>query len=100
MRASRLLYGWACLWSGYSPGARRAGSAGLDAMTERILILDVGPQYAQLIARRVRENGVYCESLPCTADDAAIRAFAPSAVILSGGPASTTEAAAPLAPEA
>ena len=69
-------------------------------MTERILILDFGSQYTQLIARRVRENGVYCEILPCTADDAAIRAFAPSAVILSGGPASTTEAAAPLAPEA
>jgi GMP synthase (glutamine-hydrolysing) len=69
-------------------------------MTERILILDFGSQYTQLIARRVRENGVYCEILPCTADEAAIRAFAPAAVILSGGPASTTEAAAPLAPEA
>jgi GMP synthase (glutamine-hydrolysing) len=69
-------------------------------MSERILILDFGSQYTQLIARRVRENGVYCEILPCTADDAAIRAFAPSAVILSGGPASTTEAAAPSAPEA
>ena len=67
-------------------------------MTERILILDFGSQYTQLIARRVREAGVYSEILPCTVDDATIRAFAPKAIILSGGPASTTEAAAPSAP--
>jgi GMP synthase (glutamine-hydrolysing) len=69
-------------------------------MTERVLILDFGSQYTQLIARRVREAGVYSEILPCTVDDAAIRAFAPSALILSGGPASTTEAEAPGAPTA
>ena len=68
-------------------------------MTERVLILDFGSQYTQLIARRVRENGVYSEILPCTADDDAIRGFAPKAIILSGGPASTTEAQAPRAPE-
>ena len=44
-------------------------------MSERILILDFGAQYTQLIARRVRENGVYCEILPCTVDDDAIRAL-------------------------
>jgi GMP synthase (glutamine-hydrolysing) len=69
------------------------------ALTERVLILDFGAQYTQLIARRVREHGVYSEILPCTADGEAIRAFAPKAVILSGGPASTTEVAAPRAPE-
>ena len=69
-------------------------------MTERILILDFGSQYTQLIARRVREAGVYSEILPCTADDVTIRAFAPQAIILSGGPASTTEAEAPSAPAA
>jgi GMP synthase (glutamine-hydrolysing) len=68
-------------------------------MSERVLILDFGAQYTQLIARRVRENGVYCEILPCTADETAIRAFAPKAIILSGGPASTTEVAAPRAPD-
>jgi GMP synthase (glutamine-hydrolysing) len=69
-------------------------------MTERILILDFGAQYTQLIARRVREAGVYSEIVPCTVDDATIRAFAPRAIILSGGPASTTEAEAPSAPAA
>ena len=69
-------------------------------MTERILILDFGSQFTQLIARRVREAGVYSEIMPCTADDATIRAFAPQAIILSGGPASTTEAEAPSAPAA
>ncbi|HLT03181.1 MAG TPA: glutamine-hydrolyzing GMP synthase [Geminicoccaceae bacterium] len=69
-------------------------------MTERVLILDFGSQYTQLIARRVREAGVYSEILPCTVDDATIRAFAPKAIILSGGPASTTEVAAPAAPQA
>jgi GMP synthase (glutamine-hydrolysing) len=67
--------------------------------SERILILDFGAQYTQLIARRVREAGVYCEILPCTASDDRVREFAPRAIILSGGPASTTEAGAPKAPE-
>jgi len=54
-----------------------------------VLILDFGAQYAQLIARRVREQHVYCEIHPCTLPLARIRALAPRAIILSGGPAST-----------
>ncbi len=69
-------------------------------MTDRILILDFGSQVTQLIARRVRENGVYCEIWPYTADDSRIRDFAPRGIILSGGPASVTSAATPRAPEA
>ena len=61
-------------------------------MTERVLILDFGAQYTQLIARRVREAGVYCEILPYTVDDARISNFGAKAIILSGGPASTTAA--------
>ena len=69
------------------------------SMTDRILILDFGSQVTQLIARRVRENGVYCEIWPYTAEAARIRDFAPKGVILSGGPASVTLAATPRAPE-
>src|SRR5579883_640732 len=65
---------------------------------ERVLILDFGSQVTQLIARRVRESGVYCEIWPHTADPARIRAWAPRALILSGGPASVHEAASPRAP--
>ncbi len=68
-------------------------------MTERVLILDFGAQYTQLIARRVREAGVYCEILPCTVDDERIRNFGAKAIILSGGPASTTEDDSPTAPQ-
>src|SRR5258706_8397206 len=67
-------------------------------MTGRILILDFGSQVTQLIARRVRENGVYCEIHPYTIADNKIREFAPRAVILSGGPASVTVATTPRAP--
>ena len=66
---------------------------------ERILILDFGSQYTQLIARRVREAKVYCEIWPCTAAAAAVRAFKPRGVILSGGPSSVFEAGAPLGPD-
>lgn len=67
-------------------------------MVERVLILDFGSQTTQLIARRLRELRVYCEIHPCTVDDAFVRAFAPRAVVLSGGPASVTEAESPRAP--
>jgi GMP synthase (glutamine-hydrolysing) len=70
-------------------------------MTDRVLIVDFGSQVTQLIARRVRENGVYCEIHPynkVTADS--IAAYDPKAIILSGGPASVTAATAPRAPVA
>lgn len=70
------------------------------APQDRILILDFGAQYAQLIARRVRETGVYCELHPWDVDDAFIEAFAPSGVILSGGPESVTVSPSPRAPAA
>jgi GMP synthase (glutamine-hydrolysing) len=69
-------------------------------MTDRILILDFGSQVTQLIARRVRESGVYCEILPFSTSAERIAEFAPVAIILSGGPASVNEVAAPLAPQA
>ncbi|MFP4696443.1 glutamine-hydrolyzing GMP synthase [Thiohalospira sp.] len=62
-----------------------------DIHAHRILILDFGSQYTQLIARRVREIGVYCEILPCDEEEAVIRDFGASGIILSGGPASATE---------
>ena len=61
-----------------------------DIHADRILILDFGSQYTQLIARRVREAGVYCEIYACDVDQEAIRDFAPSGIILSGGPDSVT----------
>ncbi|TCT19220.1 glutamine-hydrolyzing GMP synthase [Thiobaca trueperi] len=64
---------------------------------DRILILDFGSQYTQLIARRVREAGVYCELHSYDLDAEAIRAFAPSGVILSGGPQSVHAAKTPRA---
>jgi GMP synthase (glutamine-hydrolysing) len=68
-------------------------------MTDRILILDFGSQVTQLIARRVREHGVYCEIWPFNAEPQRIASFAPKAVILSGGPASVTEGESPRAPQ-
>ena len=62
---------------------------------EWVLILDFGSQYTQLIARRVRETGVYCEILPFSAGVARIRESRPNAVILSGGPASVYDDGAP-----
>ena len=69
-------------------------------MTEKVLILDFGSQYTQLIARRLRELRVYCEIHPCTVDDAFVEGFGAGAVILSGGPASVLDADSPRAPGA
>jgi len=70
-----------------------------DIHSEKILILDFGSQYTQLIARRVREAHVYCELHPFDMDLAAIRAFRPSGIILSGGPKSVYEPGAPVVAE-
>jgi len=71
-----------------------------DIHAQRILILDFGAQYTQLIARRVRELGVYCEIHPWDMSDREVRAFAPRGVILSGGPESVTAVDPPRAPAA
>jgi len=67
-----------------------------DLHAEKILILDFGSQYTQLIARRVRELHVYCEIHPCTMPMEQIRAFAPRGIILSGSPYSVEQPGAPL----
>ena len=69
-------------------------------MSDRILIIDFGSQVTQLIARRVREAGVYCEIVPFHKAEAVFAEFKPAAVILSGGPASVHEADTPRAPQA
>ena len=68
-------------------------------MSDRILILDFGSQVTQLIARRIREAGVYCEIHPFNVAPERIEAFAPRAIVLSGGPASVTREDTPRAPE-
>jgi len=67
---------------------------------EKILILDFGAQYTQLIARRVREASAYCEIHPFDVDDRFVRNFKPRGIILSGGPASVWEGGTPRAPQA
>jgi GMP synthase (glutamine-hydrolysing) len=69
----------------------------MNIHAQRILILDFGSQYSQLIARRVRELGVYCELHGYDMSAEAISAFGPQAIILSGGPESVTEADTPRA---
>jgi len=70
-----------------------------DIHAHRVLILDFGSQYTQLIARRVRELGVYCEIHPWDVDDASIRRFQPMGIILGGGPESVTAPDSPRAPQ-
>lgn len=67
---------------------------------DTVLILDFGSQVTQLIARRVREAGVYCEIVPFAKGDEAFARLRPRAVILSGSPASVTDAGSPRVPEA
>jgi len=70
-----------------------------DIHSDKILILDFGSQYTQLIARRIRELGVYCELWAYDNDLATIQEFAPKGIILSGGPSTVTQAHTPRAPE-
>ena len=71
----------------------------MNIHTDKILILDFGAQYTQLIARRIREIGVYCEIWAWDHSPEDIAAFAPKGIIFSGGPESTTAADAPRAPQ-
>ena len=70
-----------------------------DIHSSKILILDFGSQYTQLIARRVREIGVYCEIHPWDMSDDEVREFGAQGIILSGGPESVIEANPPRAPQ-
>ena len=70
----------------------------LDRHSERVLVLDFGSQVTQLIARRLRESGIYCEIWPFNADPGKIADWQPRALILSGGPASVTDPGSPRAP--
>ncbi len=70
-----------------------------DPHAQRILILDFGSQYTQLIARRVREAGVYCELYSYDVSIEEIRRFAPRGIILSGGPETVTLEGTPRAPQ-
>src|SRR6476661_8341197 len=70
------------------------------AMHDTILIVDFGSQVTKLIARRVREESVYCEIVPFQKAEEALRSLKPKGIILSGGPASVFDKEAPLAPAA
>jgi GMP synthase (glutamine-hydrolysing) len=72
----------------------------MNIHADRILILDFGSQLTQLIARRVREAGVYCELMPWDVGDDAISDFAPKGIILSGGPESVAATGSPRASDA
>jgi len=80
--------------------AARPQAAAADIHAHRILILDFGAQYTQLIARRVREIGVYCEIMAWDAADEAVSRFGARGIILSGGPESVTDTSPPRAPDA
>ena len=83
------------------PPLRATAPSKLDkTLHDKVLIVDFGSQVTQLIARRVREEKVYCEIVPYQKAEEAFLAMRPKAVILSGGPASVHEKGAPLAPKA
>ncbi|WP_447598741.1 glutamine-hydrolyzing GMP synthase [Nitrospira sp. Nam80] len=72
----------------------------MELWHDRILVLDFGSQYTQLIARRIREAQVYSQILPCTVPLATILAYRPAGIVLSGGPSSVYEKKAPMVPRA
>src|SRR6516165_12432634 len=78
----------------------RESTPSVASAHDKILIVDFGSQVTQLIARRVREEGVYCEIVPFQKAEAALREMQPKGVILSGGPASVLDKDVPLAPMA
>ena len=71
----------------------------MELWHNRILVLDFGSQYTQLIARRIREAQVYSQILPCTVPLATILAYRPQGIVLSGGPSSVYEKKAPSVPK-
>jgi len=81
-----------------APQKSRESAPTLASAHDKILIVDFGSQLTQLIARRVREEGVYSEIVPFQKAETAFREMKPKAVILSGGPASVLDANAPAAP--
>ena len=70
----------------------------MELWHDRIIILDYGSQYTQLIARRIREAQVYSQILPCTASLATVLAYRPKGIVLSGGPSSVYDKKAPSSP--
>src|ERR687895_1534379 len=77
----------------------RESTPSVASAHDKILIVDFGSQVTQLIARRVREEGVYSEIVPFQKAEAAFREMRPKAVILSGGPESVHVAGSPRAPK-
>ena len=71
----------------------------IDIHAQRILIIDFGSHYTQIIGRRIRDIGVYCEIHPFTMEKEKIKAFNPSGIILSGGPESVIETETVHAPD-
>ncbi|WFP49598.1 glutamine-hydrolyzing GMP synthase [Methylomonas sp. EFPC3] len=74
--------------------------AAANIHSDKILILDFGSQYTQLIARRIREIGVYCEIYSCDSSDEEVKNFGAKGIILSGGPETVTSSDTPRAPQA
>jgi GMP synthase (glutamine-hydrolysing) len=81
-----------------SPTTEAGASTAPAQASEEVLVLDFGGQYSQLIARRIRECGVFAELLPATTAIEVIRERAPMGLVLSGGPASVYEVGAPAFP--